>query len=76
MAPSINASDVGHLAVLERGPFAPVGWLYQGVYADLASRGLVRGTFAGFELTTTGREQLELFRKHVTLHEGVVVDST
>ena len=37
----------------------PIGWLYRGVYENLASRGFCREEVNGFYLTSYGLESLE-----------------
>ncbi len=59
MGEPLSKSDRDHLATLRKGPFYPIGWLYRGVYENLASRGFCREGVNGFYLTSYGLESLE-----------------
>jgi len=58
----LRAEDLSYLEDVEHKAFAPVGWLYRGVYEGLARRGLVFERADGFRLTEFGREQLGKLR--------------
>ncbi len=63
MSLAIEAGDVAHLEVLERGPFAPIGWLYGGIYERLQERSLAVRRAGNFYLSPYGAEQLRKFRE-------------
>jgi len=59
----ISESDVKHLECVVRTSFQPIGWLYQGVYADLHQRGLVSLTMSeAYILSDHGADELKKFR--------------
>lgn len=66
----IDESDFRHLEPLERGAFAPIGQLYQGVFGRLAERGLCYDFGGnGYQLSTYGLEQVTKFRLRLTSKE-------
>jgi hypothetical protein len=59
----ISESDAQHLACVERESFQPIGWLYQGVFARLHERGLVKLTVTEkYIISDLGAEELAKFR--------------
>lgn len=59
----ISKADVQHLSCVETQPFAPMGWLYSGIFEDMYHRGLVyRVGNGGYAITTFGRGALIVAR--------------
>jgi hypothetical protein len=59
----IQEDDISYLETVETRSFAPVGWLYEGVYERLLRRGLVARTVSGgYILSDDGAEQLKKWR--------------
>lgn len=52
-------SDLNYLKVLEKGPFEPIGWLYESIYEGLRSRQLVFRDVQGYHLSEDGRKVLK-----------------
>lgn len=56
---TLSSMNVEALRALRNGPFAPLGWLWSSVFAELRSLGLVVERADGFRLTEYGRRTLE-----------------
>jgi hypothetical protein len=56
--PQITDGDLAYLEACEKQPFAPLGWLYTGVFEALRDRGLVHLSQTGYTLTPDGRAAL------------------
>lgn len=59
----VNASTASYLEVVERGPFCPIGWLYERVYRNLLEQGLVTYHLDGYRISQVGKAELDLFRR-------------